>query len=224
MTQTRSRAWQLLDSAVAWEALRLTLDATFGLYRRRISTLEQWGVLADTPSVLDVGCGIGQYSDVTAGRYLGVDMTERYIAHARRRCRDQPLREFRAADVTTLESENRQFDIVLMVDFLHHIDDASCEKLLGVAARLSRRYVISLEPVTEQNNPLGRWIIDHDRGDHMRTLSEYHKLFDLSPLNVERSDELHLGPIGTRALLASIPDDRRDWDSGPSLREAADAH
>ncbi len=199
----RAYAWRLLDSPLAWKALRLILDAAFGLYRRRISLLTQWGVLDGAPSVLDVGCGIGQYCSVTTGPYLGVDMTERYIEHARRRDRHQTGREFRAANVTTLEAERQVFDIVLMVDFLHHLDDGLCENLLTTAARLSRRYVISLEPVQEQQSPLGRWIIDHDRGDHMRSFARYHTLFERSPLIIERSEELHLGPINTRAVLAS---------------------
>jgi SAM-dependent methyltransferase len=201
----RAEAWKLLDNAFAWELLRLTLDAGFGLYRRRIATLERWHVLDGAPAVLDVGCGTGQYANVTSGRYLGVDMTERYIQHAQHRYGPRSDREFRAADVTTLEAEHENFDIVLMVDFLHHLDDASCQSLLRTAARLSRRYVISLEPVTEQYNRLGRWIIDHDRGDHMRALEDYHILLERSPLTIERSEELRLGPINTRAVLLSGP-------------------
>jgi SAM-dependent methyltransferase len=126
--RSRARAWRLLESPSAWEASRLALDVVFGLYRTRISTLEQWGILDAAPSVLDVGCGTGQYAEATAG--------------------------------------------------------------------------------TEQHNCVGRWIIDHDRGDYMRSLAEYHMLFELSPLTVERSEELHLGPINTRAVLASIPRDQ----------------
>jgi SAM-dependent methyltransferase len=203
--RSRVQAWQLLNSAFAWEALRITLDAGFGLYRRRIATLNRWGVLEGGPSVLDIGCGIGQYARVTSGAYLGVDLTERYIEHARRRFRHESDREFRAADVTTLEGESRRFDIVLMVDFLHHLDDPTCVSLLQTAARLSRRHVISLEPVTEQYNRIGRWIIDHDRGDHMRSLSSYRELLESSPMVVERSEELRLGPINTRATLLSLP-------------------
>jgi SAM-dependent methyltransferase len=216
---SRGRAWQLLDSPFAWAALRLMLDAGFGLYRRRISILARWGVLDGGPSVLDVGCGTGQYCAVTTGRYLGVDMTERYIDYARRRSHDQTQREFRAADVTTLEAERQTFEIVLMVDFLHHLDDALCERMLATAARLAQRYVISLEPVAEQHGRLGRWIIDHDRGDHMRPLADYHMLFELSPLVIERSEELHLGPINTRAVLASIPGDEHSPAAALPLRE-----
>jgi SAM-dependent methyltransferase len=202
--RVRARGWQLLNSAALWEALRLTLDAAFGLYRRRIATLRRWGVLDDAPSVLDIGCGIGQYARITEGRYLGVDLTERYVDHAQHRFADRPDREFRVVDATTLSGDDGDFEIVLMVDFLHHLDGASCERLLMAAARLSCRYVISLEPVIEQHNPLGRWIIDHDRGDHMRSLQAYLALFEQSPLTVVRSEELRLGPINTRATLLSV--------------------
>ncbi len=218
---SRARAWRLLDSPFAWEALRRTLDAAFGLYRKRIATLRQWGVLDGAPSLLDVGCGTGQYAMVTSGPYLGVDITERYVEHARRRCRHLPQREFRAANVTTLAAERQVFDIVLMVDFLHHLDDAACESLLVTAARLSRRYVISLEPVTEQRNRLGRWIIEHDRGDHMRSLAAYHTLFELSPLVIEHSNALQLGPVNTRAVLASVSGERHPDAMTPQLQEAS---
>jgi SAM-dependent methyltransferase len=187
-----------------WELLRLTLDASFGLYRRRIATLRRWRVLDDAPSVLDIGCGIGQYARITDGRYLGVDLTERYIEHAQHRFRERADREFRVVDATTLSGDDGDFEIVLMVDFLHHLDDASCQRLLAAAARLSSRYVISLEPVIEQYNWLGRWIIDHDRGDHMRRLQAYLDLFERSPLTVVRSEERRLGPINTRATLLSV--------------------
>jgi SAM-dependent methyltransferase len=192
-----------LESAIAWDVLRLTLDSAFGLYRRRISLLRRWDVLDEAPSVLDVGCGIGQYAALTTGPYLGVDMTERYIRRARHRVRHQPGREFRTADVMALESERQTFDIVLMVDLLHHLDDAVCEEMLAIAARLSRRYVISFDPIAEQSNRAGRWIVDHDRGTHVRSQVDYDALLERSPLLIERSEELHLGPINTRAVLAS---------------------
>ena len=201
--RTRSPAWAVLDNALIWNALRVTLDATFGLYRRRVDLLRSWGTLDGRPSLLDVGCGIGQYASLTEGEYLGVDLTERYIQHAQRANADRPNREFRVADVETLSLEGLNFDLVLMVDFLHHIDDTTCLRLLGAAEGLARRYVISLEPVYEQRNRVGRWIIDHDRGDHMRTLDAYHGLFERAGLRIERSQPLALGPIGTRAVLAT---------------------
>jgi SAM-dependent methyltransferase len=187
----------------------VALDIAFGLYRKRVSLLRQWGVLDSSPSILDVGCGVGQYASVTSGCYLGLDLNRQYVEYARRRDQHPRLHEFCSADVASLASESRRFDIVLMVDFLHHLDDLTCDRLLAVAARLSRRHVISLEPIREQPNRVGRWIIQHDRGRHMRSQAEYQMLFARSPLTVERCDELRLGPIDTRAVIAAIPTDRQ---------------
>jgi SAM-dependent methyltransferase len=157
-------------------------------------------VLGGQPSLLDIGCGIGQYSRITEGEYLGVDLNARYVEHARNRRRGEN-REFRCADVTTLHTEGLAFDVVLMVDVLHHLSDDQCVELLGAAGRLARRHVVSFEPITEQTHPVGRWIVDNDRGDHVRPLRGLHALFEASRLPMERSVALRLGPIDTRAVL-----------------------
>jgi SAM-dependent methyltransferase len=201
--RTRSSAWSLLDNPFLWEASRAALDAGFGLYRRRLAVLRRWGVLDGSPSVLDVGCGIGQYAAITDGPYVGVELNPRYVEHARRR-RAGPNRDFRVQDVTQLSvAEDERFDLVLMVDFLHHLAREDCLELLRASGRLSAANVVSLEPVREQYNRFGQWIVDHDRGDHMRSLDRLHGLFDQAGLELRRSGELMLGPIRTTAILAS---------------------
>lgn len=194
-----SRVWRLLDNPIIWESSRVGLDQIFGLYARRIRIIEQWGVLDDDTSVLDIGCGIGQYSRLATGRYLGIDMNERYIRYARAR-RKGPKREFRSGDVGDLLREHARFDLVLMVDFLHHLSDDQCLTVLRTAAQLANRAVLSFEPVTHQPNRIGRWIVEHDRGDYVRPLPELHALFYRSGLRVADSVKLRLGPINTRAI------------------------
>jgi SAM-dependent methyltransferase len=198
----RSRAWQVLDNPIVWESSRIGLDRAFGLYRRRMALLREWGVLDGDPSVLDIGCGIGQYADVTGGKYLGIDLERRYIEYAQRR-RGGPDRTFRSADVTSLVDEQQTFDVVLMVDLLHHLDEPTCDGLLATAARLTGRHLVSYEPVPEQFNRAGQWIVDHDRGDFVRPLTHLNALFERSPFEVVREQDILLGPIRLRAILAS---------------------
>jgi SAM-dependent methyltransferase len=198
----RSPAWQILDNPMIWETSRIALDLAFGLYRRRMELLRSWSVLEGQPSVLDIGCGIGQYADVTCGEYLGIDLEPRYIEYARRR-RGRPGRTFRCADVASLVEEQRSFDLVLMVDLLHHLDEKTCAELLATVARLTRRDVVSFEPIPEQRNRAGQWIVDHDRGDFVRPLAELQALFAASPLDLTREQDIMLGPIRLRATLAS---------------------
>ena len=189
-----------LDNPVAWRASRWLLNLAWGHYRKRFGQLRRWGALDGDPSVLDIGCGIGQYAQITRGPYLGVDLNERYIECAARRYR-RTDRVFRCADVTRLWREEKTYNLVLMVDFLHHIPDGAAVQVLRAAGQLSDRHVVSFEPVREQTNWLGRWIIDHDRGDFIRPLADLHRLFERAGLPAGENFDLYLGPLRTRAIL-----------------------
>jgi SAM-dependent methyltransferase len=189
-----------LDNPLAWRGSRWLLNLTFGLYRKRFALLRRWGVLAEGPSVLDIGCGIGQYAAVTRGPYLGVDLNESYVNCAARTYRHTD-RAFRCADVTKLWQENKTYNLVLMVDFLHHIPDEAAVNILRAAARLADRQVVSFEPVKKQTNRVGQWIIDHDRGEFMRPVEDLHRLFAKAGLPISESRDLYLGPFLTRAIL-----------------------
>jgi SAM-dependent methyltransferase len=197
----------VLDRPLVWEASRAGLDLAFGLYRRRRALLRSWGLLDGEPRVLDIGCGIGQYASVTAGEYLGIDLNCRYVEHARRRRGDE-LREFRCVDAAELIAEGERFELVLLVDFLHHLPDGTAASVLGTARALTSGRVVVLEPVTEQHTRVGRWFIDNDRGEHMRAHASLLSLFQPAGLDVEADEELRLGPIATRAIR-SVPAEPR---------------
>jgi SAM-dependent methyltransferase len=191
----------VLDRPLVWEASRVGLDLAFGLYRRRRALLARWGLLDGEPSVLDIGCGIGQYASLTRGRYLGVDLNCPYVEHARRR-RGDDRHVFRCVDAAELVAEGERFDLVLMVDFLHHLPDDAAVKVLETARGVATGAVVSFEPVTEQANRVGRWFIEHDRGEHMRPHESLLALFERAGLGVEADELLRLGPIATRAIRA----------------------
>jgi SAM-dependent methyltransferase len=193
-----------LDNPVVWESNRVVLNWLFGLYSKREKLLKEFGVLANDPSVLDIGCGIGQYSRLTKGNYLGVDLNERYINYATKKHK-RANETFRSANVEHLLKENHRFDVVIMVDFLHHIPDQTCVELLRTAQKMAGRYVVSFEPVTEQSHPLGKWIVDNDRGDHVRPLNDLQRLFEIAEIPISKSLPLRLGPINTRVILCKMP-------------------
>ena len=193
----------VLDRPLVWEASRAVLDLGFGLYRRRRALLDRWGLLDGGASILDIGCGIGQYASLTEGRYLGVDLNCPYVDHARRRRGDEQ-HAFRCVDAADLVAEGERFDLVLMVDFLHHLDVKAALSVLKTGGELADRHVVALEPVIEQDNRVGRWFIDHDRGEHMRPHAELLALFGRAGLHIEADESLRLGPIATRAIR-SVP-------------------
>jgi 2-polyprenyl-3-methyl-5-hydroxy-6-metoxy-1,4-benzoquinol methylase len=194
------RLHAVLDNPFVWTAARTVLDMSFGLYHKRRDVMVSWGVLVDRPSILDIGCGIGRYSRLPASQYTGIDLNPQYIEYARRQSR-APNCSFRCLDGRALSNEESQFDVVLMVDFLHHLADDDCVEVLRVASRIAKRAVVSFEPVIQQANPVGRWIVDHDRGQFVRPLGELHRLFRSSGLSIDQHRPLMLGPVRTEAVL-----------------------
>ena len=89
-----------------------------------------------------------------------------------------------------------------MVDFLHHLPDDAAVRVLETARELRQGAVVSLEPVTEQANRVGRWFIEHDRGEHMRPHAALLGLFERAGLSLQTDEPLRLGPIATRAIRA----------------------
>src|SRR5438874_1997292 len=94
-----------------------------GVYREFLSRHVR---ACDGDRVLDVGCGPGDiFSMMPAVEYVGLDVSERYIAAAERRYGDRA----RFACLDCLDASTAQleelghFDIVMAVGLMHHFDD-----------------------------------------------------------------------------------------------------
>jgi len=80
-------------------------------------------VLAEPDSVLDIGCGSGQFAcllrDREIKRYLGIDFSPKRLEHARRVCP-----EFGFALTNVFETEllrTHDYDTVVCTEFLEHV-------------------------------------------------------------------------------------------------------
>lgn len=95
------------------------------------------------PSLVEVGCGSGYYSEVLAAllpdriRYTGTDYSEAMIARARAH---YPSTAFEVADATRLPYADAAFDIVFNGVSLMHIIDY--REAIREAARVASRYCI----------------------------------------------------------------------------------
>ncbi len=165
-----------------------------GLYHTRFQAIRSLPCFRNDASVLDVGCGIGQYSRLNNGPYLGLDFDERYIRHARK-VHGSPQKQFRIGNVTELRNEGRRFDLVLLVDILHHLPPPEAVRLLQTAAALTDGRVLLLDNQREQDNALGRWLIEHDRGEYIRPWQETLEIIASAGLTAEESRPLRLGPV-----------------------------
>ncbi len=165
----------ILASPRAYELLQWLMGASKG---RPIFAREY---IAAKPGdrVLDIGCGpagLLQYlPDVT---YLGFDMSSAYIEYAKKR---YGARGRFFCDRVSRESvqDEDPFDIVIASEILHHLPDKESVDLFELAKSFLKPSgrLITLDAVYIPKQPrLARFLIDNDRGEHVRWQPEYEEL------------------------------------------------
>jgi len=136
--------------------------------RQMISRIEK-RVYLDGKSIIDVGCGTGTYSVLAKGPYLGVDLNARFILFARKKYGGR-RHKFEVKDATTY-TPKKKFDTSFFFSMLHHFSDAENDRILRQLARISKEVII-IDLIRPRNNLLKAFIVDLDRGDHVRPLKE----------------------------------------------------
>jgi len=130
-------------------------------------------------ALLDLGCGPGDVFELMPQvRYLGIDMSENYIAAARRRFGERA--RFLKGDLNSVEMEQLgDFDQVIAMGVMHHLSD---DEVVAMLRRI-REFLkpggrfISYDPAfTEPQHPIARWLHKHDRGRFVRFDRQYERL------------------------------------------------
>ena len=138
--------------------------------------------------ILDLGCGPAQIlgSLPTDVSYVGYDMSADYIAMAKETFGTRGTfhcRLLEQAEVATLEP----FDLVMGIGVLHHLDDGTARQFmtLAKAALKPSGRVMTLDPCfAPGQNPIARFLISKDRGQHVRDEAGYRALVEQTFTNV----------------------------------------
>ncbi len=195
MTQVTSGMRAVLSVPAVYDLFENVVGAT----RCRASFVRDFVKPVAGERVLDVGCGtaaiLACLPDVD---YCGYDISEAYIAKARRRFGARG--HFVAALLAehSLEHE-RPFNLVLAIGLLHHLDDDEATQLLRLcrAALAPCGRLITLDPCFDHaQSPVARWIISRDRGQNVRDADGYRRL---------ASDLFTMTAVHLRSDLLRIP-------------------
>lgn len=125
--------------------------------------------LKDVPytTVVDIGCGTGNWATIARGPYVGIDTSPSFIEGCRQRYAGQDDRKFIHGDAASLELDE-EFDLAILVSVLHHLSDDAVGRLLPWVTQNARFFfVLDLYPIPV--NPISRLLYAMDRGDHIRT-------------------------------------------------------
>ena len=124
--------------------------------------------LAPGDRLLEVGCGTGMCATLSTGPYVGIDTAVDHLAFAQRRLRHSG-RHFVAMSATAPALRPASFDAGLIVNVVHHLDDAAVGAMLRVVREIVRGPLVVVDLAPEVSNRLEQLFIDHDRGEHLRS-------------------------------------------------------
>jgi SAM-dependent methyltransferase len=162
---------------LAVPALYQAFQEAGGFYGARLKAIRKYLPLRAGQRVIDIGCGPGFMArDIPPDiDYIGFDIDQKYIDYANHRFADKGRFFCRFFDEAAA-AEFGPADVVMMNGVIHHIDDAGAAatlKAISDALKPGGR-LFSLDGVYVQGQPwFSKFMLDHDRGEHIRHEDEY---------------------------------------------------
>lgn len=135
--------------------------------------------------IVDIGCGPGNtVHHLSPGvSYVGFDISDEYIRHAQVKFANDPSKTFLvgvAEDfVVNLPEAMQGADLVIMNGLLHHLDDNEALTALRLAKKALAPHgrLICLEGCfLLRQAPMAHWLLSKDRGQNVRTETEWKAL------------------------------------------------
>ena len=145
--------------------------------------------------ILDLGCGVGasiRYLPDTTD-YVGIDISEAYIAKARAAYGHRG--KFVCADVTKVDADALgTFDRAFAFGVLHHLSDS----VAAHAVRLLRHVVkhggtfVTIDPcLVPGQHMVAKLLIENDRGEHVRDRAGFERIVsDIGKVRTEIHHDL----------------------------------
>jgi ubiquinone/menaquinone biosynthesis C-methylase UbiE len=133
------------DSAVrqAYDKQAKNYDCRWRRYiGQTLTFLNSWADIAESATVLDVGCGTGEFERLLLDerpnqRVVGVDLSEEMLRVAREKCRVYPNVTFIHASASQLPFPDQHFDTIVSASALHYF--AEPDKCLREMHRVLKR-------------------------------------------------------------------------------------
>ena len=168
----------------AWDPRRvLSLPVVYrlfstliGAHRSRTECVAKYIRPMASDRVLDCGCGPGDLLEYLPDvDYVGIDIDADYVADARSRFGDRATFRLGPLGAETM-TEEAHYDLVLAWGVLHHLDDDEVGEFMSLARRSLKPTgrLVTLDPCyTDDQSRVARYLLDKDRGQHVRSLEEW---------------------------------------------------
>jgi SAM-dependent methyltransferase len=173
-----------VGTVLRWGHHLLQYPIVFDTYQRLIGTpgchdlfVRNWICPRPGDRILDIGCGVGAILDHMPAsiNYTGIDVNAEYIDKARSRFGHRGT--FVLGDVAGFDTiEPGSFDRAVVHGVFHHVDDHVAKTMLELAKRACKpggKFAIMEPAYVPGQHSIAKWLIDRDRGRHVRSVDAY---------------------------------------------------
>lgn len=172
---------QVAKSPFWYDLLRRLINGgTFGKYIAKALNSKK------DERILDVCCGLGDYSLVVKGEYIGIDSNKSYVDCAIKKYGCEK-RKFIKGDVKKIEFERKYFDKAIMINATHHFSDKENLEIFKKVNYFVRDEFIIVDADIKSSNLFQRILLHLDRGKFMRPLEEQlvlaSKIFEIKEIS-----------------------------------------
>jgi SAM-dependent methyltransferase len=176
MSQITSGIRSLLSNPAIYDGFQNLMGAR----KRRAELAELFIRPFSGMKILDIGCGTARILDFLPNsvEYHGFDLSQEYINQAISSYPQRGIFKCELVEESTFQT-SQDFDLVLAVGVLHHLDDKSTLSLFQLASSVLKvgGRLVTLDPCFDDfQNPIARFLVGRDRGQNVRTGDQYLKL------------------------------------------------
>ena len=157
---------RILDNAIVFNLVRSVTDSRSQI----LDILKNELNAAIDEKILDVGCGLGNFSEVTDGYYTGIDMNKSFIKFAKKNYGNKN-KKFMVMDAKKLNFKDKSFDKTLFISMLHFFSDQDSEKVFKEINRVTKKYLIVLDLIPTKR-PYVNFLYKMNRGHCIRALGK----------------------------------------------------
>lgn len=164
------------------------MQSLVGAYQFRAHYTREYIRPFSHAKILDIGCGTGEILNFLplSVEYYGFDLNKNYIRYAKKKYGHRGT--FICNDINNQLKDLPQFDIVLAMGLLHHLDDAEVQRLFNLSTSVLKKEgrLITFDGCyIENQSRFAKFMISRDRGQNIRFPEEYKALTQSNFQNVK---------------------------------------
>lgn len=187
--QNNSGLKKVLRISTIYEFLQIFCGRDFAI--RKLISMINFNP-SKSSSLLDLGCGPGTLKKFLPKniRYVGIDLEENYVNHAKLSYPDSEFYLGGIQEINNIIPSHSRFDFILAIGLFHHVNDTTASACFEAIKKYAKTgtFIVIFEPCfINKQGFISKKIMALDRGQCIRNYDEWVKLVATSFPQVSHS-------------------------------------